>query len=65
MSSNINQEDAMARTGATEKPTDAEPVVDFMVDAPPARPYGDAITDQHRALLAENGVTVPEAGAAA
>jgi hypothetical protein len=62
MDENSNQEDIMARTGAT-KPSvpDVEPVIDFMAEAPPARPYGDAITAEHRALLAANGVNVAAA----
>lgn len=43
----------------TEKTAESE--VDFMADAPKERPYGDAITEEHRAALTEAGVVVPEA----
>ena len=32
--------------------------VDYMKDAPPARPYSEAITDEHRAALEEAGFKV-------
>lgn len=35
-----------------------EVAADDMADAPPERPYGDAITDEHRAVLEAAGVPV-------
>lgn len=35
-----------------------EKEVDVMKDAPPERPYGEAITDEHREFLRENGTVV-------
>ena len=32
--------------------------VDYMAEAPPARPYSDAITDEHRSALKEAGFEV-------
>jgi hypothetical protein len=62
MISTPSLEDSMARTGAapSEKSVDpaTEPEVDFMAEAPPARPYSEAITEAHRELLAINGVDV-------
>jgi hypothetical protein len=53
----------MARTGTSatkpEEPT-GEPEVDYMADAPPARPYSEAISESHRELLAAHGISVPE-----
>ncbi len=57
----LNQEELMASTPKPKPvPSDSneEPTVDFMADAPPERPYSEAITTEHRALLAENGITV-------
>lgn len=53
----INQEDSMT---STKKSTEADPTVDDMSEAPAERPYSEAITDEHRALLAENGVEVDQ-----
>jgi len=53
----------MARTGTTSTPKNdpaGEVEVDYMAEAPPARPYSEAITDSHRALLAVHGIDVPE-----
>lgn len=46
-----DQEEWMART-------QSEQASDYMADAPPERPYGEAITDEHRALLASQGIDV-------
>ena len=35
-----------------------EPVPDTPVDDYPERPYAEAITDEHRAVLKEAGVTI-------
>ena len=40
----------------SEPPKEVE--VDYMADAPAARPYRDAITDEHRAALEEAGFEV-------
>jgi hypothetical protein len=40
-----------------EKPTEVE--VDYMRDAPPERPYADAVTEEHRAFLFGRGVVLP------
>ena len=60
----------MARTGSIPPRPEAvepgsEPEVDFMSEAPPARPYHEAVTPVHRALLADSGVIVPEGPEAA
>lgn len=44
----------------TAKRTTKEKEVDYMADAPPARPYSEAVSDEHRALLAEHGIAIPE-----
>ena len=60
MTSTTYLEDHMARTGSpvpkSESDPDREPVVDFMADAPPERPYEDAVSDAHRELLAGAGL---------
>lgn len=38
-----------------------EPEGDYMAEAPQARPYSEAVTDEHRKLLSANGIEVPEA----
>lgn len=43
-----DQEELMARTS---KPS--ETPVDFMADAPPARPYSEAISDEQKELMAQ------------
>jgi hypothetical protein len=53
----------MATVGNENKKKPAEPVeepVDYLRDAPPARPYSDAVSDEHRKALAEVGIIVPE-----
>lgn len=62
------EETQMARTGTPSTTPDSpasEPEVDFMADAPAARPYADAITPGHRELLTTAGITVPDASPAA
>jgi hypothetical protein len=49
-----------SQTEATPKGLHEVPA-DDMADAPPARPYGDAISDEHRAALEEAGVYVEPA----
>ena len=39
-----------------------EKEVDFMADAPPERPYHEAVTDEHRQILAEAGIPVIDPG---
>lgn len=39
-----------------ELPKEAD--VDFMADAPPPRPYDEAITDAHRRVLKEAGLDI-------
>lgn len=55
MTSTTYLEDHMARTGSpvpkSEPDPDREPVVDFMADAPPERPYAEAMSDAQRDLL--------------
>lgn len=50
----------MARVGSNEpkpaKDGSGEPLVDFMADAPPERPYSEAITEQQLAILAAAGI---------
>jgi hypothetical protein len=53
----------MATTGKPQKTEATEPTetpVDYMKDAPPARPYSEAITPEHRKFLETNGVSVTE-----
>jgi len=38
----------------------AEEQIDPMADAPPARPYEEAITPEHREFLSTQGVVVAE-----
>jgi hypothetical protein len=33
-----------------------EAEVDYMADAPPSRPYSEAVTDEQRALMVEYGL---------
>lgn len=44
----------------TGKRTTKENDVDYMADAPKARPYSEAITDEHRRVLKDEGVVVEE-----
>lgn len=46
----------MAAVGKKKAEDSQEQEVDFMADAPPARPYHEAVSDEHRQLLGENGV---------
>jgi hypothetical protein len=49
----------MASSRAAAAPAEPEETsVDAMMDAPDARPYADAVTDEHRKFLAEQGVIV-------
>lgn len=50
----------MATTGKPQKTEAVEEPVDYMKDAPPARPYSEAITPEHRKFLEANGVSVTE-----
>ncbi len=59
----LNQEEPMASTPKSKPAPAEEPTVDFMADAPPERPYSEAITSEHREMLSANGVIVPEGGA--
>lgn len=36
---------------ASKKSESKEPLVDFMADAPPERPYGTAISEEQRRLM--------------
>jgi hypothetical protein len=53
------QEDAMAKAPKNETAV-TEQEIDFMADAPPERPYHEAVSDSHRELLTEHGVVLPE-----
>lgn len=49
----------MAATPKAEKPAEPQEVeVDYMADAPKARPYSEAITDEHRKVLEEAGIPI-------
>lgn len=50
----------MAAVGKPEKAELTEKTVDYMKDAPPARPYSEAVTDEHRKFLEAHGVAVTE-----
>jgi hypothetical protein len=43
-----------------EAPVPTETEVDYMADAPPARPYSEAVSDKHRAFLTENNIPLPK-----
>lgn len=60
------KENVMARTGTpAAKPEEPgqEQEVDYMSEAPPARPYAEAVSESHRELLATAGIHIerPEA----
>lgn len=56
----------MARTGTpAPKPLAAdlpEQEVDYMAEAPPERPYSEAVSESHRELLATAGIHIERPG---
>jgi hypothetical protein len=50
----------MAAVGKPKEPVLTEEPVDYMKDAPPPRPYSEAISDKHRKFLEDNKIPLED-----